>query len=270
VGNANVRRGPTISAQVVTTVSMGTRLRVLGREGRWVKVEVVDRRGSTTTVGYIVDSLGTLTEISPPPPPEPPPAVVEAPPAPVVPEPLTARPLPVSSPRTREPGDLVPRQPAPVPLAETSRRNKAPGPGPLLGALGEGGVVAANGKLGAMIGGGGFVFLFGHDDIAIQGDAHFVQFDNAGSFYGSGNVIQYFHTPNLPFTPFAGAGVPIFKDADETRMGIQLIFGVDRFAIGRLALGAQIRTSFVSGGPITVILAHVSFRSGLPASGSGE
>jgi hypothetical protein len=122
----------------------------------------------------------------------------------------------------------------------------------------EGGLLAANGSAGFLIGAAYVGFPFGGDEVSIQVDGQFLRFNRVGGFDASGNVVQYFHVPNLPFTPFAGAGILVLKSDGNSRVGFQLTFGFDGPPIGHYTFGAQIRTLFVPGGPMTVLLGHVS------------
>jgi uncharacterized protein YraI len=262
VGAANVRRGPGTNNPVVTTVSENARLRVLGRDGQWVKVEVADRNGAVT-VGFINGTLGTIVRI-----PTPPPVVVEPvkeqvrEEKPAIPDPLASHPRLFASAEPAVAADLRQRElPPPRPAAARRRDTPAAPTTTKVLSIVDGGAIASNGKIGTLAGGSAAVFLFDQEEIAVQADAHFMDFEDTRGFYGSGNLVQYFHVPGLPFTPFAGAGVPVFVRADDLSLGVQVIFGFERLAVGRLSLGGQIRTSFVSGGPMTLLLAHASFGS---------
>ena len=246
---ANVRQRPTTLSPVIVSVLKDTRLPVLDGAGQWVKVEVV-LKGEKET-GFILGTLGTiepLTEVradAPPAPADPPPeqSVAFNPPVPTVrlgePSPSDIRPEPA------QPTPVV--TPRPTTFESAASRLVV-----------EGGFLAANGTAGFLIGAGYVSFPFGGDEISVQADGHFVRFNSARGFDGSGNVVQYFHVPNLPFTPLAGAGVLVLKSGTDPRVGFQLVFGFDSPPMGRYTFGAQIRTLFVSGGPVTVLLGHIS------------
>jgi hypothetical protein len=269
VGAANIRQQPTTNSPVITSVPMDTRLTVLGHAGRWVKVQVPDRSGATA-IGFILETLGSIE------------ASVDSASSRELPTPGQPRTLevpdqggappspPVVVARQPDPSavGVIDHPPEPVPVTNPSRNTVAYSA--LHGFLLEGGVVTASGTVGGVVGAGAFIFPFDNDEIAVEVDGHFRQFNSVGGFYGSGNLVQYFRIPDLPFTPFAGAGVPVFRSAGGIRPGVQVVFGFDGARMGPVALGAQIRTSFVSGGPVTLLLAHVSFQSNRPTQGPGH
>jgi hypothetical protein len=211
-----------------------------------VKVEIIARKGVTLT-GFIHGSLGTLALIRTPPPGNPEPARIatteERLPLPQVLS-SSSRASVLSMPS--DVGDFNhrgPTQVASIPVSKPSKPQTKPS---VLISTFDSGFIASNGSVGSLVGGGAAAFIDDHDNFVIQGDAHITRFKETVGFYGSGNLIQYFHIPGLPFTPFAGAGVPIFASTDDTHFGVQVIFGFDRFTAGRLVFGGQIRTSFVS------------------------
>jgi len=131
---------------------------------------------------------------------------------------IAGSPEPPASP---PPAPPIVRPTAPTRTSATRRCSNA-GPGHVASATGiliEGGIVASGGNVGTILGAGGFIFPFDNDEIAVQVDGHFRQANSVGGFYGSGNVVQYFHIPNLPFTPFAGAGIPVIRSGGATRVG---------------------------------------------------
>jgi hypothetical protein len=246
---ANVRQRPTTQSPAIVSVPKDTRLPALEHAGHWVKVEIVDRKGERKT-GFIHDSLGTVepsTEI----PSEAPLPAASPPERSVVADP----PIPsVSFTEPSRPGIRPqPAEPPPIVAPRAGAFQSAPSRVAV-----EGGLLAASGNAGFLIGGGYVSFPFGDDEISVQGDGHFLRFNRMAGFAGSGNLAQYFHVPNLPFTPFAGAGILVLKSGADSHVGFQLLFGFDRSPIGHYTLGVQIRTLFVSGGPVTVLLGHVS------------
>jgi hypothetical protein len=256
---ANIRQQPTTDSPVITSVPMDTRLPVLAHTGRWLKVEVVDRKGATTT-GFIFEPLGKIETSGDTASSGAQPSNTSPVETPAVPEPPATPPAPpIVRAEQRQPEPARPVA-APTPAREMSQAQR--------GFLLEGGIVASGGNVGTILGAGGFIFPFDNDEIAIQVDGHFRQANSVGGFYGSGNVVQYFHIPNLPFTPFAGAGIPVMRSGGATRVGAQVIFGFDGVPMGHFAVGGQLRTSFVSGGPETILLAHISFNSNRPKPGA--
>lgn len=59
VSAANVRREPSYTAPIITTVKKDARLTVIDASEQWIKVEVADQNGQRT-IGYVLNSLGIL------------------------------------------------------------------------------------------------------------------------------------------------------------------------------------------------------------------